>query len=127
MLLHPGGLRGPGEDGAGPPREPQASTSMYLFVSVLTLSKVNYSVTYTDSSRRNFHIEETNLDYYYYYGLYYLKLLWKALSFIEACTVGSLWPMFYTWTLHVYGLCRRLDTCLLLWGCVNKLWLPSQG
>lgn len=57
VLLHPGGLRGPGEDGAGPPREPQASTSMYLFVSVLTLCKINSNVTYTDSSRRNFHIE----------------------------------------------------------------------
>lgn len=32
VLLHSGGLWGPGEDGAGPPREPQASTSMiYLY------------------------------------------------------------------------------------------------
>lgn len=51
VLLHPGGLRGPGEDGAGPPREPQASTSMYLFISVLTLSKVNSLLNVTNTER----------------------------------------------------------------------------
>lgn len=65
VLLHPGGLRGPGEDGAGPPREPQASTSMYLFVSVLTLCKINSNVTYT-AQGEIFIWKETNLDYYNY-------------------------------------------------------------
>lgn len=100
------------------------TTSFYqydIFISFLKLSKVNSILNVTFTERlRNCHLERNK-----YWFLILSKTSLESLIIYLTCTVGVFLSLFYTWT--VFGLCRRLDTCLLLWGCVNKLLLLSQG